>query len=262
MRSLVNGSGSLDKVHSTPPPPPSLIGDVFYLKMEDSEVALSKVSSKSLYVAFKSRKQVPPTVQKTFQEKFPQLQTDWREIYSLPSNSLQLQTDWREIYSLPFTVTIETKIREFQYKLLNNIVFTNEKFFRLKMIDSPLCTFCKRQIESIEHLFFYCNMTMIFWEALCSWLSNYKIGVQPFTLIDILFGVFNIGDDFSIINHLILTAKLYIYKCKLNNIHPDLRVYKAKIKTVYLVEKKITRRRNKLIKHFKKWEKHLAYVDS
>ena len=75
--------------------------------------------------------------------------------------------------------------------------------------------------------------------ALCSWLSDYKIGVQPCTLIDILFRVFNIGDHFSIINHLILTAKLYIYKCKLNNLHPNLRVHKAKIKTVYLVEKKI-----------------------
>ena len=79
--------------------------------------------------------------------------------------------------------------------MLNNIVFTIEKLFRLKIIDLPLCTFCKREIESIEHLFFYCDVTMIFREALCSWLSNYEIGVQPFALIDILFGVFNIGDD-------------------------------------------------------------------
>ena len=60
-----------------PPPLPSHIRDAFYLKMEDSGVALSKVSSKLLYVAFKSRKQVPLTAQKKFQEKFPQLQTDW-----------------------------------------------------------------------------------------------------------------------------------------------------------------------------------------
>ena len=232
MHSLVNGSGSLDKVPS-PPPPPSHIGDAFYLKMEDSEVALSKVSSQLLDVTFKSRKQVPSTVQNKFQEKFP-----------------KLQTDWREIYSLPFTLTIETKIREFQYKMLNNIVFTNEKLFKLKMIDLPLCTFCKWEIESIEHLFFYCDVTIIFWEALCSWLSNYKIGVQPFTLIYILFGVFNIGDDFSIVNHVILTAKLYIYKCKLNNIHPNLRVYKSKIKTVYLVEKKISKKAEQINKTF------------
>ena len=78
--------------------------------------------------------------------------------------------------------------------MLNNIVFTNEKLFRLKMMDLPLCTFFKREIESIEHVFFYCDVTMIFWEALCSWLGNYKIGVQPCTLIDILFRAFKSSD--------------------------------------------------------------------
>ena len=136
--------------------------------MENSQVALLKVSSKLLYTDFKSRKQVPPTAQKKFLEKFP-----------------QLQIDWNKIYSLPFTVTIEPKIREFQYKMLNNIVFTNEKVFRLKMIDSLLCTFCKREIESIEHLFFHCNVTKTFSQAFCSWLCNCNIDTQYFTIIDI-----------------------------------------------------------------------------
>ena len=62
-------------------------------------------------------------------------------------------------YSLPFTVTIETKIREPQYKVLNNIVFTNERLFKWGLSDSPLCTFCKQEVESFEHIFFYCNVT-------------------------------------------------------------------------------------------------------
>ena len=49
--------------------------------------------------------------------------------------------------------------------------------------------------------------------------------------------------------------KYYIYRCKLNKVHPILRVYKAKIKAVYQVEKKIASRRNKLTKHIKKWGK-------
>ena len=110
----------------------------------------------------KVKKQVPPTAQKKFQEKFP-----------------QLQADWKEIYSLPFTVSIETKICEFQYKLLNNIVFTNEKLFRLKLTESPLCAFCNRETESVEHIFFYCDVTMTFWEALCSWLANIKLNYNP-----------------------------------------------------------------------------------
>ena len=86
--------------------------------------------------------------------------------------------------------------------------------FRLNMTDSPSCTFCKREVESFEHLFFYCDITKTFWEALCSWLGECKVKSQPFTIMDIIFGVFNTEDDYIILNHLILTAKFYIYKCK------------------------------------------------
>ena len=128
------------------------------------------------------------------------------------------------------------------------------------MTDSPSCTFCKREVESFEHLFFYCDITKTFWEALCSWLGECKVKSQPFTIMDIIFGVFNTEDDYIIINHLILTAKFYIYKCKLNLVNPSLRVYRAKINVVYQVERKIAARRNKLTKHFQKWEKLMPYV--
>ena len=175
------------------------------------EVALSEVSSKKLYEAFRNKKQVPPTAQTKLKEKFP-----------------HFSVDWKEIYLLPFTVTIETKIREFQYKILNNIVFTNQKLFKLKMIESPRCTFCKRETESLEHLFFNCYVTKFFWEAFCSWLIECSIALQPLTLTDIVFGIFNVEKDFDILNHLVLAAKLYVYKCKLNNVNPSLQVYKAK----------------------------------
>ena len=90
----------------------------------------------------------------------------------------KLQVNWREIYSLPFVVTIETKIRKLQYKIVNNIVFTNEKLLRLKMIDSPLCVFCKGEVESLEHLLFSCEVTKMFWRAFCTWL-NVKFELNP-----------------------------------------------------------------------------------
>ena len=164
----------------------SYISDMIYLKMGNfDEVALSEVSSKKLYEAFRNKKQVPPTAQTRLKEKFP-----------------HFSVDWKEIYSLPFTVTIETKIREFQYKILNNIIFTNQKLFKLKMIESPLCTFCKRETESLEHLFFNCYVTKFFWEAFCSWLIECSISLQPLTLTDIVFGIFNVEKDFNILNHL------------------------------------------------------------
>ena len=104
-----------------------------------------------------------------------------------------------KIYSLPFAVTVETKIREFQYKILNDIIYNNDKLFRFKMIESPLCTFCQKQDESFEHLLFHCSITKNFWLAFSSWISKQNISMETVTLIDILFGVLNDNEDFT--NH-------------------------------------------------------------
>ena len=61
--------------------------------------------------------------------------------------------------------------------------------------------------------------------------------MEMLTLIHILFGVFNDNEDFAILNHLILIAKYFIYKCKLNKTKPTLRVFIEKIKLVYHREK-------------------------
>ena len=69
-----------------------------------------------------------------------------------------VQFDWNEIYSLSLKVSLETKIKN-SNMVLNNIVFTNETLSKIKMTDSPQCTFCKNEIESLEHLFYNCKMT-------------------------------------------------------------------------------------------------------
>ena len=133
-----------------------------HLKIDDADVDLSSVKPKSLYNAFKMAKQTPPSAQKRFQDQFP-----------------DVQFDWNEIYSLSLKVSLETKIKEFQYKVLNNIVFTNEKLFKIKMIDSLQCTFCKNEIEALEHLFYSCEITRSFWVALRSWLMECNIKWNP-----------------------------------------------------------------------------------
>ena len=67
-----------------------------------------KVTLKMLYNEFKCKKQTVTSAQKKIKLKYP-----------------DLSLEWKEIYSFLFTVTHDTKTREFQYKLLNNIVFTN-----------------------------------------------------------------------------------------------------------------------------------------
>ena len=218
--------------------PPS--NDAIQINIESAVVDVLKVTSKMLYNEFKRKKQTTPSAQNKLKLKFP-----------------DLSLEWKEIYSLPFSVTHDTKIREFQYKLLNNIVFTNEKLFRFKMINSPLCAFCQTEVESPEHLFFHCNVTKSFWQLLFSWISEQKVILTSLTLENVFFGVFHVAEDFHVVNHIILLAKYYIYNCKLNVIHPSLKVLIAKVKATCQIDQKIAATNNKLEKHFKRWYKFL-----
>jgi len=216
----------------------SFLGDRVYTELDETEIHLSKVTSKVLYNKFKTKNQTLLPAQNKMKNKYP-----------------QLALDRKKIYSLPFTVTVETKIREFQCKILNDIVYTNDKLFHFKMIESPLCTFCQKEDESLKHLLLHCNITKNFWLAFSSWISKQNISMETLTLINILFGVLNDNGDFAILNHLILIPKYFIYKCKLNKTKPILRVFFEKIKLVYHIERKIAKRNDRLHKHYKKWEK-------
>jgi len=76
--------------------------------------------------------------------------------------------------------------------------------------------------------------------------------------VNILFGAYNENEDNIILNHLILMAKFYIYKCKLTSTNPSLKVFIAKTKTVYQIERQIATKHDKLLKHYEKWKKNLG----
>jgi len=57
---------------------------------------------------FCAKKQTPPTAQP-------------KKI----DNYSEASINWEKVYSLHFRTTLDSKLREFQYKILNNIVFTN-----------------------------------------------------------------------------------------------------------------------------------------
>ena len=125
------------------------------------------------------------------------------------------------------------------------------------MIDSTLCAFCQTEVESPEDLFFHRDITKSFWHLLCSWISEEKVIPISLSLENVIFGVFNVIEDFHILNHIILLAKYYIYICKLNIIYPSLKVFIAKVEATCQIEQKIAATGNKLVKHYKKWNKFL-----
>ena len=74
--------------------------------------------------------------------------------YDEAFNTETFHLDWEKIYLLPFKTTLHTKLREFQYKFLNRILYTNDMLFKFKKVAFPLCYFCGKEPETLGHLFF------------------------------------------------------------------------------------------------------------
>ena len=110
-------------------------------------VSLELVTTKIIYKLFISGKFEPSTSKKLFSNQY--------NIYD--------EGTWRIIYSLPARVTTDIKIRLFRYKVLNNILFLNQRLYYMKKIDSPLCSLCKREVETVPHLFLKCGQSENFW---------------------------------------------------------------------------------------------------
>ena len=126
--------------------------------------------------------------------------------------------DWEVIYQTPHIVTLDTKTRVFQYKLLNQIIYTNKSVYKMKTIDSTLCSFCKISNESLRHLFCRCDFSVTFWKSVVLWLKSLYIAINSMNDCNIIFGLMHKRSHWLLFNHIIITGKIVIYRSRLRNI--------------------------------------------
>lgn len=83
-------------------------------------------------------------------------------------------------------------------------------------------------IEVLTHVFFYCNITQVFWKELATFIFS-KVKDNFFSLKDII--VHNENNAYKdleyIVNLFILQAKFYIHKQKYLNSSPIFKVFLA-----------------------------------
>ena len=80
--------------------------------------------------------------------------------------------DWKKIYILPRVVTINRFQRNFQYKILHNVLYLNNTLFTFGKIKAPLCSFFHSYDETIEHIFLDCLCVKQLWNHLRVFITN------------------------------------------------------------------------------------------
>ena len=102
-------------------------------------------SSKEVYWDLIRKIGKPPVSKSKYEKLFP--------THDLP---------WKDFYLLPRSVTLDSKMREFQYKVLSRILYAKKALLRVDIVNSPACTFCQISDESLEHLFIHCPTSSVF----------------------------------------------------------------------------------------------------
>ena len=120
---------------------------------------------------------------------------------------------WKDIFVLPRLAAHDTKMRNFQYKILNNVLYLNKKLFQFGLVDSSLCPFCKRNEETIVHLFLECEITKTLWFEIVEFFKI-SLKIPAMTEKNAIFGFHEVNKDLLLVNHILLIFKFYIYKAR------------------------------------------------
>ena len=148
---------------------------------------------------------------------------------------------------------MDTNLRIFQYKILNNVLYLNEKLFRFNNILCPLCSFCQSENETPIHFFHGCSKTNLLWYKLQKLLKA-KTDLTVNTPQSAIFGFQSYENISDIVNHLLLIFKYYLFNSRKHK-RLSLEVLKKVIVKIYNIEKQICLNDFKKTKKFrKKWE--------
>ena len=99
-------------------------------------------------------------------------------IQKLQSNFHFNSDNLKQIFKLPYSIVFESYVTAFQYKVINSILYTNTKLYKIDFRTNDLCTFCDSQPESLTHLFYHCSRSKQFWsefELYWCLISNQRI---------------------------------------------------------------------------------------
>lgn len=161
--------------------------------------------------------------------------------------------NWKTVYTQIYQCTNDTKLQDFQYKLIHRILVTNVSLVKFGIKDSDKCSFCGKEKETILHLFVECDKVRPLWSSIQDWLNsklNLRIPIL-FSNTDLILG--SQRPNFILINFILLLTKQYIYRCKFLKEDISSEALKAIIKYRFHLERQIAIRSKNMQPFFQKW---------
>ena len=121
------------------------------------------------------------------------------------------------------SLSSETFIRSFQFKILNEITFTNNRLAKIGYVPNDLCTFCETGSETVHHLFYECPFSNLFWKHFENFWFALSGPREDFTFKDVFVG--RSAKDCDLLNYLFILAKFHIWTSRKRRVIPNLETF-------------------------------------
>ena len=96
-------------------------------------------------------------------------------------------------------------VRSFQYKVLNYILFTNDRLFKIAYVSNPNCTFCQESRETFHRILFQCSFSKCFWNMVSFCILHRLGSCRCLSIRNIMIGILKEGMDW--INYAVILGK-------------------------------------------------------
>ena len=159
----------------------------------------------------------------------------------------------KAVYELPFKVTVENKLRSFQFKLIHNIIPTNHSLYKMNIKASPECERCLFPNETLIHMLCECPDVKIFWKDIMMWWNAKRSDNISPSNTEILYGYKPETATFYALNHYLLIAKYHVFLARNRSETPNLMVFLALLDSKIKCEEQIAIKNFNYKKYRAKW---------
>ena len=168
---------------------------------------------------------------------------------------------WKHCFKRLQLTTIDTKLRWLQFRILHQILTTNRSVSKFNKEQSHLCEFCQCHSETIHHLIWKCHKVKIFWDELKLIINKRCNHAHSFNIDEnlVIFGHSERIQTDTASGVIILLAKFYIYRSKVQGTILNIRIFINELYNRYCIEKEIQKNS---ISFMNAWKPYLALFQS
>ena len=147
----------------------------------------------------------------------------FKEIYSntvnKPTSNINFEKqfenttlDWTKIYLLPRLATIDTTLRPFQYKILNNVLFLHKKLYNFG-VKKLLFAHFVRILKKLSYISFMAAFMLNLFGK--NYRRNFRmiLSCHLFTPQTAILGLTN-ANIYNLPNHILLVFMYYVYRSR------------------------------------------------